>query len=281
MEYKLKDGTTVSPIPLGKVSFSVGDINESGYLTIVGRAPNLIPSQSRVICHCKCGNYTVITYGAFKRGSTKSCGCYAIELHKKLMSEIGKKPKSKDYSNEDNLFYDFVRPLNVYKNRSRVWEIKCKACGRIYQEIPAMLVSETRRRGNNPCECWQKVSKGIKKIEGILTKENHSFSQEYKFTDCLSSKGNSMKFDFWVDNSCLIEYDGEQHFIETTWHGNENLNSKDRLIEQQEYDAIKNEWCLKNRIPLIRIPYTHYKDITIEDLVPETSNFLIKGEEDE
>lgn len=43
MDYQLKDGSIVSTIPLGRVSFKVGDINEAGYLTIMGRIPNSHP----------------------------------------------------------------------------------------------------------------------------------------------------------------------------------------------------------------------------------------------
>lgn len=43
MNYQLKDGSIVSTIPLGKVSFKVGDVNNAGYLTIMGRIPNLRP----------------------------------------------------------------------------------------------------------------------------------------------------------------------------------------------------------------------------------------------
>ena len=34
-------------------------------------------------------------------------------------------------------------------------------------------------------------------------------------------------------------------------------------------------WCKDNNIPLIRIPYTHYKELKIEDLLLETSKFKI------
>lgn len=247
-------------------------------MTIVGRVPNIHPGQTRIVCRCRCGNYTVLAYGAFKRETTKSCGCYNIELHKKTMSEIGKMPSSKDYSKETNLFYDFIKPLDSYKNRSRIWQIRCKKCGTLYEEVPAMLVSETRRRGNNPCKCWQKISKGVKKIEYLLEDTGLPYEQEYKFSNCLSPKGNPMKFDFWVNNSYLIEYDGEQHFLETEWYGSNCSNPQERLVEQKLYDDIKNEWCKKHKISLIRIPYTHYQDLKIEDLIPETSKFLIKGE---
>jgi len=38
---------------------------------------------------------------------------------------------------------------------------------------------------------------------------------------------------------------------------------------------IKNTYCKEHNIPLIRIPYTHYNDLCIEDLLLETSNYII------
>lgn len=49
----------------------------------------------------------------------------------------------------------------------------------------------------------------------------------------------------------------------------------ENLKKEKKYDNIKNEFCLKNNIPLIRIPYTKLHKITIEDLLPETSKYLI------
>jgi len=39
---------------------------------------------------------------------------------------------------------------------------------------------------------------------------------------------------------------------------------------------MKDEYCLQNNIPLIRIPYTERDRITIEMLQPETSKFLMR-----
>ena len=88
------------------------------------------------------------------------------------------------------------------------------------------------------------------------------------------SNGYYAKFDFWINNSYLLEYDGETHYNKSLhgWHTNEQLN------KQQERDAIKNQWCINNNIPLIRIPYTHLKNLTINDLKLETTTFLITNE---
>lgn len=44
---------------------------------------------------------------------------------------------------------------------------------------------------------------------------------------------------------------------------------------RKKHDKIKNEYCKNKNIPLIRIPYTHFEKICLEDLLLETSNFII------
>ena len=85
------------------------------------------------------------------------------------------------------------------------------------------------------------------------------------------ANGHNATFDFFVNNKYLIEYDGETHY-QSNAHGWHTL---ERLEKQQERDAIKNQWCRENDIPLIRIPYTHLNQLCIEDLLLETSQFLI------
>lgn len=48
-----------------------------------------------------------------------------------------------------------------------------------------------------------------------------------------------------------------------------------KLLKDKELDEYKNQWCKENNIPLIRIPYIHLNDLCIEDLLLETTNFLI------
>jgi hypothetical protein len=66
-------------------------------------------------------------------------------------------------------------------------------------------------------------------------------------------------------NKYLIEFDGEQHH---------NQNSKFDYEYTHKHDLIKSQWCKDNNIPLIRIPYTHYDNLCIEDLLLETSQFI-------
>lgn len=272
--YILKDKTEVEAIPIGKAKITIGDIAPDGRLTICDRAPNLPNSRkARVICKCECGNYTVIDAQSFYNGSTKSCGCYATALHKKLCSELGKKSNPKDYTNLYNPYYEFIERLDIKDNaNSFIWRIKCRNCGKEYQAVPVRLISPSRRRGSNPCPCWHNVSKGVLKIEDLLSTNGIEFEREKRFPNCLSPKGNELKFDFFIPhNSLLIEYDGEQHFQPTSF-GDLITSAEDKFLQYQEYDGIKDKYCLDHAIPLIRIPYTHFKELTIKDLILTEDN---------
>lgn len=101
-------------------------------------------------------------------------------------------------------------------------------------------------------------------IRKILKENNINFTQQKIFDDCINPKTQSkLRFDFYLpDYNCCIEYDGEQHFKETFYF-------KDDLKTIQYRDQIKNQYCQKNNINLIRIPYYNIDKITIKDLIKE------------
>ena len=71
--------------------------NKYGRLTVVGRGPNLKRRGSRWLCECECGNTCVVDSTSLRSGNTKSCGCLAIELVKKLTTKHGQAKKTKEY----------------------------------------------------------------------------------------------------------------------------------------------------------------------------------------
>lgn len=80
---------------------------------------------------------------------------------------------------------------------------------------------------------------------------NNDIKYEYQkcFPDCKNQR--MLPFDFYLpDYNCCIEYDGAQHFKEVSlWGGQEYL------LNRQHNDKIKNDYCDKNDIHLIRIRY--------------------------
>ena len=139
------------------------------------------------------------------------------------------------------------------------WHCKCK-CG-IERDV---LGSSLRNGLSLSCGCHNNISKGNEKIKLLLLEANIPFEIEKKFKSCKDKK--ELPFDFYVDNKYLIEYDGPQHF------------NKESIFDYEythKHDLLKNEWCIQNNISLIRIPYTHFNNLSIEDLKLETSNFII------
>lgn len=116
-----------------------------------------------------------------------------------------------------------------------------------------------------------KSSKGEAEIRALLLAYRIPFRAEYSFGECYPSGGKPFRFDFFVKNQYVIEYDGEEHFKPVACFGGEQGYSKCKWR-----DNYKNEYCKNNNIPIIRIPYTKLGRITLKDLKPETSEYLIK-----
>ena len=129
--------------------------------------------------------------------------------------------------------------------------------------IKDVLGTSLRQGTTLSCGAHSNISKGNEKIKKILQKENIPFEIEKKFETCKDK--NCLPFDFYVDNKYLIEYDGIQHFEESIFD----------YEYTHTHDLIKNQWCKDNNIPLIRIPYSHFDNLKLEDLILETTKFLI------
>lgn len=110
------------------------------------------------------------------------------------------------------------------------------------------------------------MSKGEEKVEKLLRSHNLYFQKELSFPDLKSLKGNLLRFDFAVFKGrqlvCLIEFDGEQHFHRVP-HFQKTVSE---FKQTQEWDRRKNAYCLRKKIPLIRVPYWDYDNLTFESL---------------
>lgn len=112
-------------------------------------------------------------------------------------------------------------------------------------------------------------SKGEQVIAATLDELKIKYIQEYPIS-LLGPKGQNRRMDFAIIDKenkiiCFIEYQGIQHYKENNY-----FNSS--LKEVQEVDEEKREWCKKQNIPLIEIPYWDLCRIDAEYL-----NKLIKN----
>lgn len=229
-----------------------------GRLVVLERRPQPYKA-TRYLCQCDCGNQKEIIGTQLTTGKTKSCGCY----RKENTSKFNKSTKHKNLTGQ---VFGKLTALEETADRDSgcvVWKCLCE-CGKIHY-VRGSLLSQGLVQS---CGCGR--SKGEDLIVKLLTEAHISFEQQKNFASCRSPKTNFVYyFDFYLpDYNTLIEFDGIQHFETIDFFGEE-------LEERQQADAFKNNWCKENNIPLIRIPYTHLKELKIEDLILETSKFII------
>jgi len=144
--------------------------------------------------------------------------------------------------------------LITKKNTLSKFEIKHNVCGFEY------LVPWFEFKGGYRCpKCRE--SKGEKRIENYLMNSGNNFLQQYKFEDCRNKL--SLPFDFAIFDEnkkliCLVEYDGVQHYKPINFNGTSQEKADLGFSKTKENDNIKNLYCKRNEIPLLRIKYTDF-----------------------
>lgn len=134
--------------------------------------------------------------------------------------------------------------------------VLCGCCGK--HTFNCNLASY--RKGCNRCmHCSEEQSYTERKITQLLERNDINFEAEKRFEDCKDKQ--TLPFDFYLkDYNLLIEYDGEGHYIENFY--NNRVDDTRAALEKTKYhDSIKNEYCKKNGIELLRIPYWEKKNV--------------------
>lgn len=110
-------------------------------------------------------------------------------------------------------------------------------------------------------------SRGEKKVMDLLRHGGLRFEREVSFEGLVGKKKVPLRFDFAVYNQkgeplVLIDFDGEQHFKYVKYF-HKTISGFKRA---QERDRIKNKYCLKHNIPLIRIPFWDLEELTLNKI---------------
>lgn len=222
-----------------------------GKLTVIHRVTSRPGSKAaRWLCKCECGKECEVDGIQLRNGSVQSCGCKRYESHNGI-DETGKR--------YGKLLVLGRSPVSL--NSTHIfWRCRCD-CGAIKD------INGTYLRSGASTSCGCERSTGEYKITQLLNQCNIPFKREYSFSDLLGLDGGRLRFDFGIlkaDGSLayLIEYDGVQHFQSNCFGADEQA-----FIKLQQHDQLKNDYCQKHNIPLIRIPYTKLKTLSIKDLI--------------
>ena len=229
-----------------KLNYLVGQ--RFGKLTVKSRTDKRINGSIVWHCQCDCGNYKDVPTHLLQNNHTQSCGCL---IHKALKNDLTNQRFGKLIT---------LYPCDYKKRNCIIWHCRCD-CGN-----ECDVESYSLRHGiTQSCGCISS-SIGENNIQKILQENNIQYKKEYTIKEI----GN-LRFDFAIlENekiTRLIEFDGIQHFTSKTGVWN---NTKDNLQKRQDRDNKKNQWAIKNNIPLVRIPYWERDNITLEMIFSST-----------
>lgn len=240
-----------------------------GFWTVLGRADDVIEAGGRRRVawkvRCKCGTERVLRANQLLSGRSLSCGCWrSLQRHMngQLYNLEGRKfGMLRVISRADDV-------IDEHGWHTPAYICKC-TCGTFCTRSARQLVYY----GVKSCGCLN-TSSGEAKIVKLLEENKVTFKREYTPDGLRDVK--PLRFDFVIfDNNgslrYVIEFDGKQHYE----YDDNSYFDKQHVDTIQDHDRIKNQYCFSHNIPLIRIPYTHLNDLVYEDLVPETTRYLL------
>ncbi|WP_050780587.1 zinc-ribbon domain-containing protein [Bacillus pseudomycoides] len=167
----------------------------------------------------------------------------------KVCSDISQKKTNEQFVAEVfELVGDGYVVLEEYNGIYEKINMKHNVCGHVWKASPHKFVNGGRRcpRCNS--------SKGEVSIAKYLEANNYKYKHQDKFDDCRNERPLSFDYKVFSLNGslqCLIEFDGIQHFKPL-----EVFGGKEGFEYRKLCDQIKNDYCIKNNIPLLRIKYT-------------------------
>ena len=136
--------------------------------------------------------------------------------------------------------YDYSKVIEYTNCRKKI-EIICPEHGSFFQ------VTNSHKSGVGCPNCCD--SKGERDIKKILQEKKITYINEYTFEGCYLKK--KLRFDFFLpEKNICIEYDGMQHFKSVNYFGGDTA-----LKITKKRDKIKNDFCDKNGIKLVRIKF--------------------------
>jgi very-short-patch-repair endonuclease len=100
----------------------------------------------------------------------------------------------------------------------------------------------------------RRVSQGERLVQEILERDcgmryRHDFVAEF----VIEEGGKRLRFDYYLSKERLmIEFDGDQHYSGSRFH-----RTRDEWTAAIQRDEVKNEYCRKEKISLLRIPQVY------------------------
>lgn len=227
----------------------VNDYYGVGEYTVLG--PYINADTLVKVRHNKCGN----TYMSRPADLIRGHGCKECSYVTRA-SKIGVSQRTPLCEVKQSIqsilgsSYVVLTKDSEYRGNRQKILIKHLDCGYIYQA----RYSDIQSKSNGcPLCSKRKASFGERTILECLSEKGYKIDKDfyYGYTGFDMRAKLKLHLDFYFPSLNLaIEYDGKQHFVPVNYFGGEKV-----FKTIQEHDRIKNEFCDKNGITLLRISY--------------------------
>lgn len=225
-------------------------------------------SKSKLTYLCDKNHEGEIRWNSFKNGQRCKI-CIGVK-NKYNIDDVKKMFSDENYILNDDKYIDSHQKLNVtcpnnhnieitlnkFNLGTRCTECFCDGLRTPYEEVKTcfenngckLLSTEYENykgRLKYICSCGCQYSIGENKIKKYLTENKINYASQKTF-DGLKMK-SALRYDFVIDHNgiyFLLEFDGAQHFKGSTLYA-----------KPTESDLLKNTYCIKNNIKLLRISY--------------------------
>lgn len=170
---------------------------------------------------------------------------------------FGKFAKYNKYAIENLKLYFNKNGINctIPEQKYMGWDLPitliCE-CGNKFITTVSNIIHRDKVQCN---DCSGSKSNNEKIVENWLKLNSITYKCQYSFSDCLSENLKRLYFDFYLEGIGLLEVDGEGHFEPVRFNGINIEKAEINFKESLKRDYIKNEYCIKNNIKLLRISY--------------------------
>lgn len=196
------------------------------------------------ICECDCGTLKNVNIYNLINGYSKDCGCG----RKRMLTRT----KSKDLIGQRFGKLVAVEKLDESNKFNRILYLcECDCGNDIIVPSSSLTTGHTRS-----CGCI--LSYYNMYIDTLLDEKGIRHSSEKS----VNIDGHRYRFDFYLpDYNLMIEYDGEHHYNPVTYGTLTDEEAENNLERRQKFDRIKDNYCYRNNINLLRIPYWEKRNI--------------------
>lgn len=155
-----------------------------------------------------------------------------------------------------------IHLVGEYKNNKTLAKFRCDLDGCIWESYPSNILN-----GSAGCPSCRSSS-NENKISTWFKSKGFDVCAQYRIADCRDKK--PLVFDLYVPAlNLFVEYDGEQHYFFIPFNKHNTHETYEAALKR---DKIKDDYCEKNNLPLIRVPY--WERDNIEEYLTEQMRLL-------